>query len=260
MYICKKCGQANDDNERFCVNCGDYIGEPLREKPAFDMKYIKEGKESKENNVQIVERKIREKSFTRKVADNFFMYAHKLFGFYKNPDVFIEMNIKFKNLAGIIISIAIINSLLLLIIHKYVLTSYVAGRLGITYFDLTNIEVLIHGFVIYMGGFVLLFCSTYLITYYIFKKDISLLSLIKVQVMSSLWIILGLLLLIILPIFKLYFLYIILLVAIVQYFVVFIQGIVTLSQLKVHNAGYAASLSHIVLFFGIYIYIAAFIK
>lgn len=273
MYKCKICGQENENTEMYCINCGEYIGEPMQEKKAFFIEVLQVETENKINKVGIIENNKKEKSFLNKKIDVIFRYVNMLKTCIINPKSSLKEDITNKSLFTLFISFALINSLLALLIDKYVIKSS-SGILkkfilitpvkwnvySLMNIDLSYIETFFHVIVLYVGGTVLLFCSTYLIMYYLFKKDVALLSIVKVIVVSSFWITLSLIGVLVFSILGSVFVDIIFFIVIIQYFLVFIEGIRITSGVEIHKVGYLSAFSHIILLAGMYLYIMAFMK
>lgn len=191
MYICKNCGEENGEQERFCTKCGAYIGEPLKGQEVLIDQSSEQEKEpqediKEENNNEVSEIKTIEKRSKNKL--NEFMYE-TLKGMVRPYDAFNkDQNDSFISC----FEIGILSSLIFALINT--VAAAAAFMSSQSYLQAWNrifsyisakgfmvsegyLYIFINSFIIFLLSSIFLFCISYLLIFYVFKKDCSLTSL-----------------------------------------------------------------------------------
>lgn len=198
MYICKNCGEENGEQERFCTKCGVYIGEPLKgqeilieeteeqeEKAAQDMK-----QEGKTEALEKVTKEKRSRSKFNKSINRSEKFVYETLKSIVRPyDAF---NKEQKDALLPCIGIGILSSLIFALIN--VLAASAAFLSSQSYLSTWNkiisfisskgfmtsegyLYIFLNSFIIFLLSSIFLFCISYLLIFYGFKKDCNLISL-----------------------------------------------------------------------------------
>lgn len=172
MYICNKCKSETNDEDRYCHNCGSYIGEPLIVE-VDEQSYV-ENSENDTDEIEVIESIIVEKK-----KNKFDIYFEGLIEIYKNmllkPKETIEEApalIDKKTSFTITFIFVIISSILYMLLQK----SKFAASFDIAFQDYNAVSFLLL-VLMSLFGVISLFCCVYILGHFIFKGETELFTL-----------------------------------------------------------------------------------
>lgn len=175
MYKCKKCGELNEDIDKFCKNCGVYIGEPLVQKEILKESILEEKAAGVEEGLIIVHKNIK----PGKLYNGYIKFVNCIFEMLKsiiNPYFFKEKINLFYLISYAAVCSALFSLTIFLGIYFKIISNYEMGMIGRIFWSSDFItqsgrDVLLNSFILFLGSTIILFCISYLLCFYIFKKD-----------------------------------------------------------------------------------------
>lgn len=208
MYTCKRCNSIVEDKDRFCHNCGAYIGEPVKKKEewqqiygfAMDEKFIETvEKDEKDENIE----ELKNDKFERFKAEEkklVYIFKDTAINMIIRPASSIDriastlplkLTVILTFFLGVIFSLIATGSIRLFFKDTDKLMSQIFSILSLNNLgnNLTNIpesiiSMAVNSFCLFIFASIMFFCIAYLTCYYFFKASCKLRHLWNVIILS----------------------------------------------------------------------------